>query len=162
MLKWNQDALGAFKCNQEDATMGRIPGISCILLNGLGLPTSGEEKLLWRSSLGSDNQKVITPPEAATMAFMGGLVYSVLVHESSGFSKLDYEKTGPHRGTGCWYPAYTPSMNMIIHPYGDDMAGAASYTYLYTSLSWDEKWTWKHPNSMIFLLHVHVDTTHAN
>ena len=33
---------------------------------------------------------------------------------------------------------------------------------VHISLSWDEKWTWNHPNSIIFLLHVHVDTTHAN
>ena len=33
---------------------------------------------------------------------------------SSGFSKLDHEENGAHRGTGCWSPAYTASMNMNI------------------------------------------------
>jgi len=108
MLKWSQEAVDAFKCNQEDATMGRIPDINQTLLTGLGLPDNDqhEEVLLWSSSLGTDNQKVRLFEEHKISAFMGGQIYSQYSAfvESSGFSKSDYEEQGANR-TGSRYPA---------------------------------------------------------
>ena len=92
--KWNQDALDAFKCNQEDATMGRIPGINQKILTGLGLPhldqyyDQNEEVLLWRSSLGSENQKVVLAPEHAFTAFLGGQIWSQLHTRSTGEQRI--------------------------------------------------------------------------
>ena len=78
--KWDQDALDAFKCNQEDATTGRLLGVKGTVLSGLGLPhhDQPEEVLLWRSSLESDNKHVVLAPEHALIPFMGGEICSQL------------------------------------------------------------------------------------
>ena len=82
--KWDPDALDAFKSNKQDATMGRLPGTSTAIFTGLGLPhydqnyDKNEEMLLWRSSMGSENQRAICPPERAFTAYMRGQIYNQL------------------------------------------------------------------------------------